>query len=68
MLKAARLFHEIAQSRSLEERRVKMVGLKAIEHAGDQIAREIFDALNTTFITPFDREDIRRSPPTSTTS
>ena len=32
---------------------------KAIEHEGDIITREIFDALNSTFITPFDREDIR---------
>ncbi len=38
---------------------MKGVQLKAIEHEGDQITRQIFEALNTTFITPFDREDIR---------
>jgi predicted phosphate transport protein (TIGR00153 family) len=59
VLKAARLFQEFAESRSLEERRVKMVGLRAVEHDGDQVTREVFDALNSTFITPFDREDIR---------
>ncbi len=59
VLQAARLLHEIAESHSLEERRVKMVGLRAVEHEGDQITREIFEALNSTFITPFDREDIR---------
>ena len=33
--------------------------LKALEREGDGITRQIFEALNTTFITPFDREDIR---------
>ncbi len=59
LLKAARLFAEIAHSQDLEERRIKVVELKAVEHDGDQITRQIFEALNTTFITPFDREDIR---------
>jgi uncharacterized protein len=59
LLKAARLFAEIAHGRALEERRVKTVELKALEHEGDQITRQIFEALNSTFITPLDREDIR---------
>ncbi|HLA77459.1 MAG TPA: DUF47 family protein [Vicinamibacteria bacterium] len=59
LLKAARLFSEIGHCGSLQERRIKVVELKAIEHDGDQITRQIFEALNTTFITPFDREDIR---------
>jgi predicted phosphate transport protein (TIGR00153 family) len=59
LMGAARLFHEIAQSASLEERRVKAVQLKAVEHEGDQLTRQIFEALNSTFITPLDREDIR---------
>lgn len=32
--------------------------LKAIEHAGDEITQEVFRALNRTFVTPLDREDI----------
>jgi len=59
LLRAARLFSEIGFSASLEDRRIKVVQLKALEHDGDQITRQIFEALNTTFITPFDREDIR---------
>jgi predicted phosphate transport protein (TIGR00153 family) len=59
LLRAARLFAEIARSTSLDERRVKAVQLKALEHEGDQITRQIFEALNTSFITPLDREDIR---------
>lgn len=59
LLRSTRLFSEIAHSSSLEERRVKAVQLKALEHEGDQITRQIFEALNSTFITPLDREDIR---------
>jgi predicted phosphate transport protein (TIGR00153 family) len=59
LVKAARLFKEIADLTSLEERRVKAIVLKGIEHDGDGITRQIFEALNTTFITPLDREDIR---------
>ena len=57
--RAARLFEEIANAPTLDERRVKTVQLKAIEHDGDQLTRQIFEALNSTFITPLDREDIR---------
>lgn len=59
LLQGARLFSEIAHATTLEDRRIKGVQLKAIERDGDQITRQIFEALNTTFITPFDREDIR---------
>jgi predicted phosphate transport protein (TIGR00153 family) len=59
LVKATRLFAEIATSASLEERRVKTVQIKALEHAGDQVTRQIFEALNSTFITPLDREDLR---------
>jgi predicted phosphate transport protein (TIGR00153 family) len=59
LLLAARVFSEVAHAQSLEERRVKGVQLKALEREGDGITRQIFEALNTTFITPFDREDIR---------
>ena len=59
LLKSARLFAEVAQSTSLEDRRAKVTQLKALEHDGDLITRDIFTALNSTFITPLDREDIR---------
>ncbi len=57
--RGARLFEEIANAPTLDERRVKTVQLKAIEHDGDQLTRQVFEALNSTFITPLDREDIR---------
>jgi uncharacterized protein len=59
LLLGARVFSEIAHATSLEDRKVKGVQLKALEREGDGITRQIFEALNTTFITPFDREDIR---------
>jgi predicted phosphate transport protein (TIGR00153 family) len=59
LLLGAKVFLEIAHATNLEERKVKGVQLKALEREGDGITRQIFEALNTTFITPFDREDIR---------
>jgi predicted phosphate transport protein (TIGR00153 family) len=32
--------------------------IKDVEHKGDELSNKIFDELNSTFITPFDREDI----------
>ena len=40
----------------LEELNVK---IKAIEDESDEIAHKIYNLLNNTFVTPFDREDIR---------
>jgi predicted phosphate transport protein (TIGR00153 family) len=37
---------------------VTQAAVKAIEHTGDDITREIIQLLNTQYITPFDREDI----------
>ena len=59
LLAGARLFAEIARCEKFEQRRVLTVQLKGIEHQGDLITRQVFDALNSTFITPFDREDLR---------
>jgi uncharacterized protein len=33
--------------------------IKDIEHAGDEVTHEIMHRLNSTFVTPFDREDIQ---------
>lgn len=32
--------------------------IKALEHVGDEVTHKIFEELNVSFITPFDREDI----------
>src|SRR5918999_2913047 len=36
--------------------------VKDAEHAGDEVTHEILVKLNSTFVTPFDREDIYRLP------
>jgi uncharacterized protein Yka (UPF0111/DUF47 family) len=42
-------------------RRPELAGkLRDLEHAGDQTTHAIFKQLNTSFVTPFDREDIYR--------
>ncbi len=35
-------------------------GIRQREHDGDEVTHQIMRALNTTFVTPFDREDIHR--------
>jgi predicted phosphate transport protein (TIGR00153 family) len=56
ILEAARLLHELIHTFS--DARAKMHAIKEVEHQGDQITHEIVRRLNTTFITPLDREDI----------
>jgi predicted phosphate transport protein (TIGR00153 family) len=59
LVRSAHLFVEIANSQQMEDRRAKVAQLRELEHEGDLITKEIFSALNSTFITPLDREDIR---------
>jgi uncharacterized protein len=59
LVRATELFLAIATTNRLDERQVKLVDLKALEHAGDKITQRVFEALNSTFLTPLDREDIR---------
>jgi predicted phosphate transport protein (TIGR00153 family) len=44
--------------RSYEDVEQKAKELFAVEHHGDEISHAIGNRLNTTFVTPFDREDI----------
>lgn len=56
LLEAARLverrFSEFPQDT------VRQSDVKALEHRGDELTREILELLNTQYVTPFDREDI----------
>lgn len=49
---------KIFKSTSLEESIAIRVKIRQIEKLGDEITNKLFDELNRTFITPFDREDI----------
>jgi predicted phosphate transport protein (TIGR00153 family) len=59
LVRAAHHFTEFAHLCDLDARRIKMAQLRACEHEGDTLTGQIFEALNSSFITPFDREDIR---------
>jgi uncharacterized protein len=55
-LEGARILNDLLQSYTDVERKARH--LKDIEHTGDEITHEVFRALNRTFVTPLDREDI----------
>jgi predicted phosphate transport protein (TIGR00153 family) len=56
IIRAAELLHELVHNFS--DARAKAHAIKEVEHQGDLITHEIVRRLNTTFITPIDREDI----------
>ncbi|HNW50939.1 MAG TPA: DUF47 family protein [Prolixibacteraceae bacterium] len=51
-------FNKLINAQTIEERKEIGVTIKAIEKKGDDLTTNIFDELHSTFITPFDREDI----------
>ena len=56
-LEMARLLTEVIEFAPDTERKVRR--LRDFEHQGDDITHRIYQALNSTFVTPLDREDIR---------
>jgi len=50
--------NNLFNSSTSDELKAIRLKIKAIEKRGDDVATQVFDALNNTFITPFDREDI----------
>ena len=56
MIKGAGLLYELVHN--FQDARAKAHAIKEVEHQGDQVTHEIVKKLNTTFITPIDREDI----------
>lgn len=61
LLTAAKVFKDLmSNAMSKEERAQKIRKIEEIEHQGDEITHQIFSDLGSTFITPFDREDIHQ--------
>ncbi len=56
VLKGARLLEEMLRSYDDLERRAN--DIEDVEHRGDELSHQIANKLNSTFVTPFDREDI----------
>lgn len=57
-LHCAKLMNDLAKTPDLEKRKEIARDIERVEHLGDNITHEIFNALSSNFITPFDREDI----------
>jgi len=53
---AASSFKKIVMAGLHDEK--SLTEMHDVEHLGDEVAHDIFERLNKTFITPFDREDI----------
>ncbi len=52
----ARVLEDLLEDYTDVERKVRLA--RDLEHRGDEITHQIFDALNRTFLTPLDRDDI----------
>lgn len=57
-IEASSALEKLINSPDMEERRAIGLAIKAIEKKGDEFTNQIFDVLNRSFITPYDREDI----------
>ena len=55
---AAVLYASLAKASNREEMAAIRDQIKKLEHVGDKLTHNIFEELNKSFITPFDREDI----------
>jgi hypothetical protein len=56
LIKAAQAYVEL--TKDYPQRDQHVAAIRRLEHEGDDIARRTFERLDSTFITPFDREDI----------
>ncbi len=53
---AGRLLHDLVMN--FKDVEAKVRAIKDVEHEGDQVTHAIVTRLNTTFVTPLDRQDI----------
>jgi uncharacterized protein len=60
LVKGAILLNKLFLTSDKAEKEKIITAIKEHETIGDDITHELYDALNKTFITPFDREDINK--------
>jgi uncharacterized protein len=60
IVKAIEMLSKVFSAQDPESRMVFHKGIKDLENQGDEVAHQIFNELDKTFITPFDREDIHQ--------
>lgn len=59
LLKASGVFKDLMSNAISADARTAMIKqIEQLEHQGDEMTHRIFSELSSTFITPFDREDI----------
>ncbi|OFY62284.1 MAG: phosphate transport regulator [Bacteroidetes bacterium RIFCSPLOWO2_02_FULL_36_8] len=58
LVEISKLLNELVTTSSKERRAELIRQIEKTEHDGDEVAHQIFNELSSTFITPFDREDI----------
>ncbi|MCK9324306.1 MAG: DUF47 family protein [Bacteroidales bacterium] len=58
--KSAHILAKIIDSPEPSQMNEEFKEIKSLENQADDIAHKVFDTLDTTFITPFDREDIHQ--------
>ena len=60
LVKAAEKLMEVTKEQNREKQLELIKEIKVLENQGDDSTHKIYDELNNTFITPFDREDIHQ--------
>lgn len=55
---SARLFVDLTRAQGREAQLVLVERIREAEHAGDKAKKDMADALDRTFVTPIDREDL----------
>ena len=59
LIKGSDLLKDLVSTTDLDDRDAFIARIKATEKEGDRLTTKIFEQLNKSFITPFDREDIQ---------
>lgn len=60
LLACSNVLVELMAAPTPEKRKSFAREIEKLEHVGDELTHQIFQEVSTTFITPFDREDIQR--------
>jgi predicted phosphate transport protein (TIGR00153 family) len=60
LVNAAALLKQLSTAKMGSEREKLIMQMHELEHHGDNLTHQIFSELNSTFVTPFDREDIHQ--------
>ena len=60
LVKAVDVLKKLSSSKNAAERKTLTDRMHDLEHDGDGVTHKIFSELNSTFVTPIDREDIHQ--------